>query len=83
MKKVILGLMMLTCIAMLPYSTYAQANSNQQTVDEIIGIVKAQWAAEIADPGNVAEQFKNIAMITPNIMVLTLHSLMVKPYRQD
>jgi len=61
MKKVILGLMMLTCIAMLPYSTYAQANSNQQTADEIIGIVKAQWAAEIADPGNVAEQFKNIA----------------------
>ena len=68
---------------MLPSSTYAQANTNQQIADEIIGIVKAQWAAEIADPGNVAEQFKNIAMITPNIMVLTLHSLMVKPYRQD
>lgn len=61
MRKVILGFMMLTCIAMLPSSTYAQANTNQQIADEIIGIVKAQWAAEIADPGNVAEQFKNIA----------------------
>ena len=61
MKKVIIGLIMLTGIAILHSTTFAQANTNQQITDEIIGIVKAQWAAEIADPGNVAEQFKNIA----------------------
>jgi ketosteroid isomerase-like protein len=61
MKNVIIGLTMLTGIAILPSNTYAQASTMQQTTDEIIGIVKAQWAAEIADPGNLAEQFKNIA----------------------
>ena len=61
MKKVIIGLVMLTCIAITPSTIYAQANTNQQTTDEIIGIVKAQWAAEIDDPANIAEQFKNIA----------------------
>ncbi len=52
---------MLTGMAFLPSTIYAQANTNQQTTDEIINIVKAQWAAEMADPGNVTEQFKNIA----------------------
>jgi ketosteroid isomerase-like protein len=61
MKKVIIGVIMLTCITLLPARTYAQANTNQQTADEIIGIVKAQWAAEIADPNSIAEQYKNYA----------------------
>jgi ketosteroid isomerase-like protein len=61
MKNVIIGLIMLTGIAFLPSTSYAQASSNQQTTDEIIGFVKAEWAAEIADPSNVAEQFKNYA----------------------
>lgn len=61
MKNVIIVLIMLAGIAIKPSTIYAQANTNQQTTDEIIGIVKAQWAAEMADPGNVAEQFKNIA----------------------
>lgn len=52
---------MLTSIAFLPSTSFAQASTNQQTADEIIGIVKAQQAAEIADPGNLAEQFKNYA----------------------
>ena len=52
---------MLTGIAMLPSATYAQANTYQQTADEIIGMVKAQWAAQAADPGNVVEIFKNVA----------------------
>ncbi len=60
MKKVIIGLIM-AGMAFLPSTIYAQANTNQQTTDEIINIVKAQWAAEMADPGNVTEQFKNIA----------------------
>lgn len=41
---------MLTSIAILPLTTYGQANANQQVADEIIGLVKAQWAAQAADP---------------------------------
>ncbi len=62
---------MLTGMAFLPSTIYAQANTNQQTTDEIINIVKAQWAAEMADPGNVTEQFKNIPMIILNSIPLT------------
>ena len=54
-------MMMLTCIAMLPIATFAQANANQQVSDEIIAMVKAEWAAQAADPTNVAESFKNYA----------------------
>ncbi len=61
MRKLILGIFMLSAITMLPGMTYAQASTNQQTTDEIIKMVKAQWASEISDPTNVAEQFKNIA----------------------
>ena len=52
---------MMTGIAIMPLFTYAQANTNQQVADEIIGMVKAGWAAQAADPGNVAESFKNVA----------------------
>ncbi len=52
---------MLFSIMILTYTTSAQSGTNQQTADEIIGIVKAQWASEIADPSNVKEHFKNIA----------------------
>lgn len=61
MKKVIIALVMLSGIAIIPSTTYGQAATGQQTADEIINIVKAQWAAEIADPANVTEQFKNIS----------------------
>jgi ketosteroid isomerase-like protein len=61
MKNLIIGLIMLTGIAFMPSISYAQANINQQTADEINGIVKAQWAAEIADPGNLTAQFNNYA----------------------
>jgi len=57
MKKVNFLLAVLFCIAF--QFTYAQ--SNQQTADEIMNIVKAQWASEMADPGNVNEHYKNIA----------------------
>lgn len=52
---------MFSSMAILPSTTYAQANANQQIADEIMGIVKAQWAAEIADPGNLTESYKNIS----------------------
>lgn len=53
--------MLLTGILIMPSYTYAQANTNQQVADEIMGMVKAGWAAQAADPGNVAESFKNVA----------------------
>ncbi len=52
---------MLSGIIFLPSISYSQANTNQQVADEIIAMVKAQWAAQAADPGNVAEAFKNVA----------------------
>ncbi len=52
---------MVAAAVALPMSANAQGNANQQTTDEIMNIVKAQWASEMADPGNVSEQFKNIA----------------------
>jgi ketosteroid isomerase-like protein len=61
MKKVILGLLLLAGIVFAPSAIFAQANTNQQVADEIMGIVKAQWASEMAEPGNVTEQFKNIS----------------------
>lgn len=52
---------MVTGITFSHVMSFAQANTNSQITEEIIGIVKAQWASEISNPGNVAEQFKNIA----------------------
>ena len=52
---------MLFSITMLPSAANAQANTNQQVADEIIAMVKAQWAAETADPTNTAEIFKTLA----------------------
>lgn len=54
-----MGLVMLAGTAILPDVTKAQ--TNQQVADEIMGMVKAQWAVQAADPGNVAEIFKNVA----------------------
>ncbi len=51
---------MMTGIIMLPSLTKAQTG-NQAVADEIITIVKAQWAAEIADPTNLTVIFKDYA----------------------
>ncbi len=61
MKKTIMGFIMLMGMIIQTQNVSAQASTNQQTSDEIIAMVKAQWAAEVADPTNVAEQFKNTA----------------------
>lgn len=61
MKKLIIGLMMLMGVVSMPTTINAQTNSNQAVADEIIGMVKAGWAAQAADPGNVNESFKNVA----------------------
>lgn len=49
---------MLMGIVILPTTSYAQ--TNQQVSDEIIAMVKAQWAGQMSDPGN-ADNFKNVA----------------------
>lgn len=57
MKKVLLTLIVFSGIAFFPSRLIAQTT----TADEIIALAKAQWAAEIADPTNIEEQFKNTA----------------------
>lgn len=61
MRKITLGLLVLACVAALTLNGRGQQPSNQAVADEVIAIVKAQWAAEMKDPTNVAEQMKNIA----------------------
>ena len=61
MKNQLLAFLALACIYMLPSTTFAQASTNQQVADEIMNMTRAQWAADIADPGNVAAQMKDIA----------------------
>jgi len=58
MRKVTVGLLGLACVAALALNGFGQQSS---IADDVIAIVKAQWAAEMKDPTNVAEQMKNIA----------------------
>ena len=51
----------LIAFTMLPLMASAQADTNQKVADEIIGLVKADWAARIADPTSIAAQNKNTA----------------------
>ena len=52
---------MLVALAIMPSAINAQSIANQKVGDDIIALVKAQWASEMSDPSNFAEQFKNIA----------------------
>lgn len=61
MKKMTLGFVMLMGIIALPSISFSQATTNQQVADQIMGMVKAQWAAEIADPANTSSIFKDFA----------------------
>jgi ketosteroid isomerase-like protein len=61
MKNLMIGFTMLFGLLIITSNMSAQASNSQQTTDEIINIVKAQWASEAADPSNVKEHFKNIA----------------------
>lgn len=58
MRRLMLSWLVLTCAVVA--TVQAQQGSNP-TADEVIAIVKAQWAAEIADPKNVAAQMKDVA----------------------
>src|SRR5437868_15506166 len=47
------------CVAFTMNASAQQAD--QATTDAVIAMVKAQWAAEIKDPTNVAEQSKDMS----------------------
>lgn len=51
----------LIAFALLPVLANAQASPDQKIADEIIGMVKADWAARIADHTNITAQNKNTA----------------------
>lgn len=61
MRKMLLGLLVLGCFAALTLTGLGQQSSNQSVADDVISMVKAQWAAEVKDSTNVTEQMKNIA----------------------
>lgn len=58
MRKVTLGLLGIACVAALALNGFGQQSS---IADDVIAMVRAQWAAEMKDPTNVAEQMKNVA----------------------
>jgi ketosteroid isomerase-like protein len=58
MKKLILVLAASACCTAFAMNASAQ-QADQATADAVIAMVKAQWAAEIKDPTNVAEQTKD------------------------
>lgn len=52
-------LLVLACLALLGLTGLGQQSSNKSVADEVIAIVKAQWAAE--NQQNTAEAMKNVA----------------------
>ena len=58
MKKLMLVLIASACCTIFVMNASAQ-QADQATADAVIAMVKAQWAAEIKDPTNVAEQMKD------------------------
>ena len=60
MKKVTLILVASACCTAFAMQASAQ-QVDQATADAVIAMVKAQWAAEMKDPTNVADQFKDMS----------------------
>ena len=58
MKRMMIVLIASACCTAFAINASAQ-QADQATADAIIAMVKAQWAAEIKDPTNVAEQTKD------------------------
>ncbi len=59
MKKLMLVLVAACCSAFAINAPAQQAD--QATTDAVIAMTKAQWAAEIKDPTNVADQSKDMS----------------------
>jgi ketosteroid isomerase-like protein len=60
MKKLMLVLIASACCSAFTTNASAQ-QADQATADAIIAMTKAQWAAGIKDPTNVAEQSKDMS----------------------
>src|SRR5437762_11081845 len=60
MKKLMLVLIASACCTAFAINASAQ-QADQATADAVIAMTKAQWAAEIKDPTNVAEQTKDMS----------------------
>jgi len=60
MKKIGLVLIVIACCSALSTHAFAQ-EADKAVADAVIAMVKAQWAADIKDPTNVAEQSKDTA----------------------
>jgi ketosteroid isomerase-like protein len=60
MKKLMLVLVASACCSAFTMNASAQ-QADQATSDAIIAMVKAQWASEIKEPTNVAEQSKDMS----------------------
>jgi ketosteroid isomerase-like protein len=58
MKKLMLVLIASACCTAFAMNASAQ-QADQATADAVIAMTKAQWAAEIKDPTNIAEQMKD------------------------
>ena len=60
MKKLMLVIIATACCSALTMNASAQ-QADQATTDAVIAMTKAQWAAGIKDPTNVAEQSKDMS----------------------
>src|SRR4030095_13858596 len=60
MKKLMLVLIASACCSAFTMNASAQ-QADQATADAVIAMTKAQWAAGIKDPTNVAEQSKDMS----------------------
>src|SRR4029453_15826772 len=60
MNKLMLVLVASACCLAFTMNASAQ-QADQATADAVIAMTKAQWAAEIKDPTNVAEQSKDMS----------------------
>jgi len=60
MKKLMLVLIVSACCSAFTRNASAQ-QADQATADAVIALAKAQWAAAIKDPTNVAEQSKDMS----------------------
>src|SRR5207247_6323226 len=60
MKKLMLVSIASVCCTAFTMNASAQ-QADQATADAVIAMTKAQWAAEIKDPTNVADQSKDMS----------------------
>jgi ketosteroid isomerase-like protein len=61
MKKLIFVLIASACCTAFAMNASAQQPADKATADAVIAMTKAQWAAGMKDPTNVAEQSKDMS----------------------